>query len=204
MLPWSREALQHAIEASDPALLVPASVASKLAETILAGPDIVVSFSGECPGCGGELRRASSSKALVLPTAGVVSVTHQSYRCRARRCPLVGEYLWANFRAKEQQHFWVDPPEGDRDIVILTTTWGVTWSWHQQFTRRILHQHASWTTESQVHGLREAGLAKGHTLVAQAWLKLQLLRRWRSIGNADAFPLSASFQDTFVACTLAL
>lgn len=54
-------------------------------------------------------------------------------------------------------------------------SFGVTWAWHDQFTKRILHHHASFRKESYVHAFEHHGLSHGHELIFDAWLKLQLL-----------------------------
>eukprot|EP00439_Symbiodinium_sp_Y106_P028323 s1302_g3.t1 len=56
-------------------------------------------------------------------------------------------------------------------------------------------QHASWLSEAEVLGLGEH-FSEAPRLIADAWLKLQLKKRWHEIGEGP-FPLSDSFASTF-------
>ena len=55
---------------------------------------------------------------------------------------------------------------------MLSPHFGVTWQWHDQFTRRILYHHASFLGESLVHEFSAAGVSHGHEKVAEAWLEI--------------------------------
>ena len=78
---------------------------------------------------------------------------------------------------------------------MLSPSFGVCKSWHDQFCTRLLRQHASWLSEAEVLGLGEH-FSEAPRLIADAWLKLQLKKRWHEIGEGP-FPLSDSFASTF-------
>ena len=81
----------------------------------------------------------------------------------------------------------------------MSSSFGVTWGWHKQFSHRVLHQHASFCGESRVHSFQDHGLANGHALISEAWCKLRFLLRWPVLSDAP-FPLSAPFAQTFSSC----
>lgn len=85
------------------------------------------------------------------------------------------------------------------DICMLAPAWGVTWEWQDQFSRCLLHHHASFWGESQAHDLEGSGLDKGKKKVAEAWCKLQLLKKWQSVADG-LFPLSKPFGQLLASC----
>ena len=54
------------------------------------------------------------------------------------------------------------------EMAMSTTHFGVTWSWHEQFSKGILHHDASLQGESFVHDFEGIGLSHGHERMAEA------------------------------------
>ncbi|CAE7225029.1 hypothetical protein AK812_SmicGene46748 [Symbiodinium microadriaticum] len=204
MVEWTHEQAAEALQACDPACLVAPDVLDSCARAIAHPEPRRVHFAHACPPCGGKLGKRFEREASVVASSGVVTVIHGCFRCSARACPLYGRLIWANFVSRDNVREWLDGPSGvwpgsHRDVRMLSPNFGVTNSWHEQFSLRMLKQHASWTSEAQVLGLDAVFPRAAPRMLEKAWLKLQLRKRWPKI-CADPFVLSEPFAIQFAKC----
>ena len=194
-IPLQVEGLRTAMSEADPAGLMAAEAVEAAVGRVQRGLQRVYN-ARSCGVCGGSLYPKSSAVAHVLTVSGLVELQHEARVCKTRRCQRLGRLVWANFVSDARgNHSWCVGSACD-DIAMLSPHFGVTWSWHQQFSRRLLHQHSTFGGESEVHSMQDHGLGKGKLLVAQAWMKLRLLERWPTVGDG-AFPLHEDFADIY-------
>ena len=194
-IPLQVEGLRTAMSEADPAGLMAAEAVEAAVGRVQRGLQRVYN-ARSCGVCGGSLYPKSSAVAHVLTVSGLVELQHEARVCKTRRCQRLGRLVWANFVSDARgNHSWC-VGSACEDIAMLSPRFGVTWSWHQQFSRRLLHQHSTFGGESEVHSMQDHGLGKGKLLVAQAWMKLRLLERWPTVGDG-AFPLHEDFADIY-------
>ncbi|CAJ1341393.1 unnamed protein product [Effrenium voratum] len=199
MLQNSEHDVRRVVCAADPAAFVPPAVVDSLASQLSRPIAVEIAHLPHCPSCGSALAHKTSTPCRVLSSGGLTEATHVALHCRRRKCDLEGKIVWANFLANSRgDHTWLKGTARP-DIAMLSPHFGVTWEWHVQFGKRILHHHASFLGESYVHGLAAAGLDHGNQRVRDAWCKLQLLHKWDSIAEGP-FPLSRPFADIFAGC----
>lgn len=184
---------------ADPAGLLSDGLLQHISSTIMAPGPVDICHRPACMACGRTMSHSHSTQCHVLTPDGLQVARHVAQRCWARHCVARGHVVWSNFVARAKgKHYWCDG-SAKPDIAMLTPRFGVTWSWHAQFTRRILYHHASFLGESLVHNLASAGLKKGRLWIANAWLKLQLLPKWQRMRD-DPFPVSLPFPAIFTKC----
>ena len=181
---------------ADPAGLLSDGLLDHLSHALVSPGLLEVSHRDECSACGHRMQRKLRVSCHILTPHGLEPATHVALSCRIRQC---ASRVWANFVSNARgDHTW-SHASGRPEIAMMTPHFGVTWSWHSQFSRRILHHHASFLGESLVHDFDRVGLGHGHERVADAWLKLQLLPKWRQF-REDPFPLSLPFAAIFERC----
>ena len=186
--PEVRKILQNA----DPAAQIPEQLLGSLADAIAAPRQIEINHTTACLSCGKAMTKYAAVPCHVLTCSGLAEAVHAPMVCTRRKCPMQNKYVWSNFVAHEKgRHTW-SAATARRDVAMLTTRFGVTWQWHAQFTRRIVHQHASFLGECRAHNFANHGVLHGHEKIANAWMKLQLLKRWPDISD-QPFPLSDPF-----------
>lgn len=184
---------------ADPAGLLSDGLLDHLSHALVSPGLLEVSHRDECSACGHRMQRKLCVSCHILTPHGLEPATHVALSCRIRQCASRGKVVWANFASNARgDHTW-SHASGRPEIAMMTPHFGVTWSWHSQFSRRILHHHASFLGESLVHDFDRVGLGHGHERVADAWLKLQLLPKWRQF-REDPFPLSLPFAAIFERC----
>ena len=199
MLQNSEHDVRRVVCAADPAAFAPPAVVDSLASQLSRPIAVEIAHLPHCPSCGSALAHKTSTPCRVLSSGGLTEATHVALHCRRRKCDLEGKIVWANFLANSRgDHTWLKGTARP-DIAMLSPHFGVTWEWHVQFGKRILHHHASFLGESYVHGLAAAGLDHGNQRVRDAWCKMQLLHKWDSIAEGP-FPLSRPFADIFAGC----
>ena len=72
----------------------------------------------------------------------LVVAQHLPLRCHRWTCHARDKVVWANFVADARGSYtWLDG-SARSDVAMLSPTFGVTWEWHAQFSKRILHHHA--------------------------------------------------------------
>eukprot|EP00435_Cladocopium_sp_Y103_P013966 s1337_g3.t1 len=192
MLQPSPSEVREILRNADPAALLPEPVLRSIADKIASPGRIEITHADECPSCGKAMAKHITVPCQILTSHGITEATHAARVCRRRKCPMRDKYVWSNFIAHEKgSHTW-SADTARTDVAMLTTRFGVTWEWHTQFTRRIVHQHASFLGECRVHNLADHGVEHGHEKIANAWMKLQLLKRWPQISD-QPFPLSDPF-----------
>ena len=204
VLAWNKERALRTFEACDPAGLVGPGLLGAFATAVAEPGPVTVYFAHPCPRCGEKLGKKCEREAAVVTCSGVVRSIHVSQRCGKRGCELYLKQVWSNFVSREKEHEWLDGPSGlwpsnEEDICMISPQFGVTRSWHSQFCRRMLKQHASWTSESQILGLDKFFPKAAPGMLEDAWLKLQLKKRWHEVGKGP-FLLSQAFTRTFGQC----
>ena len=196
MLPRNEHDYRTLTHQADPAALLSEHFVDTFIAAAVANPTQEVAHKHECCECGRTMRRKTAADAEVLTNDGLVKVIHVPHECNTRTCGLRGKMVWANFFANARgSHTWIGGTARP-DVAMLTPHFGVTWKWHEQFSRRILHHHASFMGESRTHQFETHGHAHGHDMIANAWLKLQLLKRWPRISD-EPFCLSQPFSAIF-------
>ena len=201
MLAFAYPDVARALHDADPAGLLPNSAVDHVATALTStgGITIEVAHESACPLCFTKMNAAGARTCHILTCSGLVEATHVPLRCSKKKCKALNKVVWANFQADAKGTYtWLDGSVRP-DVAMLSPSFGVTWQWHSQFSKRMLHHHASFLGESYVHAFEAHGLSHGHELIAAAWSKLQLLSRWPHLSQ-DPFPLSDSFSDIFSRC----
>ena len=192
----------RALLQADPAGLVPQMILDQVSAA-LSVPNtmpIHISHRPECSACRAVMSQKIEAKCQVLTTQGLTPAVHICLRCPSRKCKAKDTMIWANFQADARgKHVWIGG-SARPDIAMLNPHFGVTWAWHSQFTKRLLHHHGTFLGESLVHGLDDLGLDHGNQRVADAWCKLQLLGHWEHIADSEElFPLNLPFHEILAA-----
>ena len=139
-----------------------------------------------CSECNAVLSRCDSLKtqAVILHTAGPISKHHIPVRCRNRTCQRCSVLMWHNYSVESGKHIFTGCPHELR-CFMLTSSFGFSIAWLQQFHARLVRQHASFIGESDV--VREHARACGQEhllptarlrlLISEGWFKWRLLLR---------------------------
>lgn len=127
------------LSAADPAGLVPDRVlrgaASALTNRSFA---VEVRHKAECATCHQKLE-LPSKECHILTTAGLLRAVHVPQRCSRRKCPACNTVIWANFAADARgTHVWLTG-SARPEVAMMSSSFGVTWGWHKQFSHRVLH-----------------------------------------------------------------
>lgn len=201
MLSFAATDVARAMRDADPAALLPDPVVENVAATLASSDGITIEVLHKlgCPICHCNMTAATPRDCRILTCSGLIGPRHVPLRCQRRKCAAQNKVVWANFQADSRGCYtWLDGSVRP-DVAMLSPAFGVTWEWHAQFSKRMLHHHATFLGESYVHAFTDHGLSHGHELVASAWMKLQLLRRWPQLSDAP-YPLSDSFADVLAGC----
>ena len=146
---------------ADPAGLLSDGLLDHLSHALVSPGLLEVSHRDECSACGHRMQRKLCVSCHILTPHGLEPATHVALSCRIRQRASRGKVVWANFVSNARgDHTW-SHASGRPEIAMMTPHFGVTWSWHSQFSRRILHHHASFWGESLVHDLLR--LCQNHT-----------------------------------------
>lgn len=137
-----------------------------------------VGAPGPCGWCGFSLSRRRAISASVLDVNGWRAVQHVIRRCQNKECPRVGKEVGYNFFVKkrcvnmifEWQHS--EPME----YFFISKKCGFTTAYLRQLSRRVVFQHVSFESESQVHALE--ALAQEQSDMVPAKAKAKILRGW--------------------------
>ena len=106
--------------------------------------------------------RVKGVTAVILHVDGVRTATHVPVRCRTTTCPLRGKYVWSNFVATARgAHSWTWAREEWPDPFMHAPTFGVSQAWFEQFSRRLVLEHASFWGEAEVHWRPGCRMSKG-------------------------------------------
>lgn len=195
----SLECLTALLEAADPAVQVPPEVSRRLAQQLqtdigrwlpLFGAETnlkqLLPLQSHCCACKSVLSRCDSlqTKAVILHTTGPVPKQHIPVRCRNRACQRCSVLLWHNYRVESGKHIFTGSPDELR-CLMLTSSFGFSIAWLQQFHSRLVRQHASFISESDV--VREHARAEGQEhllptarlrlLISEGWFKWRFLLR---------------------------
>ena len=171
---------------ADPAGLCADADLHRMARQVVAdacAPPTVRYPNTDCPGCAGQMRQVFQKRAVhgfVLDVDGLHRVLHIPRRCQKRSCPISGKYVWANFVADKKSHCWQYPHKTLPHVVMTSTRFGVTRRWHEQFTKRILKQYATFWGEAHVHWEKKHGCPSVNRLklyITKAWFMLRWLER---------------------------
>ena len=187
------------LESADPALQVPAEVGHRVAQRLQAEIGYLLPLFGaetdlqhllplqqHCSECNAVLSRCDSLKtqAVILHTAGPISKHHIPVRCRNRTCQRCSVLMWHNYSVESGKHIFTGCPHELR-CFMLTSSFGFSIAWLQQFHARLVRQHASFIGESDV--VREHARACGQEhllptarlrlLISEGWFKWRLLLR---------------------------
>ena len=187
------------LESADPALQVPAEVGHRVAQRLQAEIGYLLPLFGaetdlqhllplqqHCSECNAVLSRCDSLKtqAVILHTAGPISKHHIPVRCRNRTCQRCSVLMWHNYSVESGKHIFTGCPHELR-CFMLTSSFGFSIAWLQQFHARLVRQHASFVGESDV--VREHARACGQEhllptarlrlLISEGWFKWRLLLR---------------------------
>ena len=187
------------LESADPALQVPAEVGHRVAQRLQAEIGYLLPLFGaetdlqhllplqqHCSECNAVLSRCDSLKtqAVILHTAGPISKHHIPVRCRNRTCQRCSVLMWHNYSVESGKHIFTGCTHELR-CFMLTSSFGFSIAWLQQFHARLVRQHASFIGESDV--VREHARACGQEhllpnarlrlLISEGWFKWRLLLR---------------------------
>ena len=210
--------LAQIIEDADPAAQVPPAVAHQVARRLgrdvgqylpLFGAETVLEqllpLHKSCPECSASLSRCDSNKsaAVLLHTTGPVSKEYNPLRCRRKICPSYGKVVWHNYRVEAGKHIFIgNPPQ--LKCFTLTSSFSFSVEWLEQFHRRLVRQHASFISESDV--AREQAEAHGQEhllpgarlrlLISEGCFKWRLLLRLQSCGLLSAPHASLDLRQT--------
>ena len=132
-------------------------------------------FPIHCPACQNPLAecRSSAAAAIIVDLAGIVEKQHVPLRCRRPSCPGFGVLYWHNYRVREGRHVFHGKLPGFR-CFMLSSVFGFSVPWLQQFHAGLVRQHASFTSEADVLTAQAARL---HLLISQGWFTWRLLTR---------------------------
>ena len=132
-------------------------------------------FPIHCPACQNPLAecRSSAAAAIIVDLAGIVEKQHVPLRCRRPSCPGFGVLYWHNYRVPEGRHVFHGKLPGFR-CFMLSSVFGFSVPWLQQFHAGLVRQHASFTSEADVLTAQAARL---RLLISQGWFTWRLLTR---------------------------
>ena len=133
-------------------------------------------FPTHCPACQNRLaeRRSSAAAAIIVDLAGIVEKQHVPLRCRRPSCPDFGVLYWHNYSVREGRHVFHGKLPGFRYCFMLSSVFGFSVPWLQQFHAGLVRQHASFTSEADVLTAQAACL---RLLISQGWFTWRLLTR---------------------------
>ena len=133
-------------------------------------------FPTHCPACQNRLaeRRSSAAAAIIVDLAGIVEKQHVPLRCRRPSCPDFGVLYWHNYSVREGRHVFHGKLPGFRYCFMLSSVFGFSVPWLQQFHAGLVRQHASFTSEADVLTAQAACL---RLLISQGWFSWRLLTR---------------------------
>ena len=164
MLRRARSDFREILVRADPAGLLSDNLLNRVTDQLVTPALLEIAHQAECLQCRRPMERQQATRCHILTPNGLEVALHVPHRCRSRKCSAIGKYVWANFVAHAAgEHVWSDGSSRP-EIAMLTPNFGVTWSWHEQFSKRILHHHASFQGESFVHdfeGMASAMATKG-------------------------------------------
>ena len=191
--------LLDAVTSADPAAVVPDAVAGRVVECLSAeiGHCLPV-FGGEtcfrellplqksCPRCDSHLAKIASAKAVatIVHTGGLVRKDHIPCRCRNKNCDMYGSLIWHNYFVDAGRHFFLGHPQ-DLKCFMVSSSFGFSIEWLEDFHSRVVRQHASFISESDV--IQQRAVRHGQTawlpvarlrkMISEAWFKWRLLVR---------------------------
>ena len=200
----SLECLTALLEAADPAVQVPPEVSRRVAQRLqddigrwlpLFGAETdlqqLLPLQRHCSNCNAALSRCDSLKttAVILHTTGPIRKQHVPVRCRNRACQRCSVLLWHNYSVESGKHVFTGFPH-DLKCFMLTSSFGFSTAWLRQFHSRLVRQHASFISESDV--VRENACAEGQQhllptarlrlLISEGWFKWRFLLRASTCG----------------------
>ena len=200
----SLECLTALLEAAAPAVQVPPEVSRRVAQRLqddigrwlpLFGAETdlqqLLPLQRHCSNCNGALSRCDSLKttAVILHTTGPIRKQHVPVRCRNRACQRCSVLLWHNYSVESGKHVFTGFPH-DLKCFMLTSSFGFSTAWLRQFHSRLVRQHASFISESDV--VRENACAEGQQhllptarlrlLISEGWFKWRFLLRASTCG----------------------
>ncbi|CAK9033567.1 unnamed protein product [Durusdinium trenchii] len=191
--------LLDAVTSADPAAVVPDAVAGRVVECLSAeiGHCLPV-FGGEtcfrellplqksCARCDSHLAKIASAKAVatIVHTGGLVRKDHIPCRCRNKNCDMYGSLIWRNYFVDAGRHFFLGHPQ-DLKCFMVSSSFGFSIEWLEDFHSRVVRQHASFISESDV--IQQRAVRHGQTawlpvarlrkMISEAWFKWRLLVR---------------------------
>ena len=124
------------------------------------------------PACQNPLAECRSSAAAAI-IVDLVEKQHVPLRCRRPSCPGFGVLYWRNYRVREGRHVFHGKLPGFR-CFMLSSVFGFSVPWLQQFHAGLVRQHASFTSEADVLTAQAARL---RLLISQGWFTWRLLTR---------------------------
>ena len=132
-------------------------------------------FPIHCPACQNPLAecRSSAAAAIIVDLAGIVEKQHVPLRCRRPSYPDFGVLYWHNYSVREGRHVFHGKLPGFR-CFMLSSVFGFSVPWLQQFHAGLVRQHASFTSEADVLTAQAARL---RLLISQGWFTWRLLTR---------------------------
>ena len=160
-----------------------------------------------CSECGGALhaRRSKHKQAKILHTSGMLSKRHVPLRCQSKVCTLKDSYVWHNYISRQGKHFFTGDVTKLRCLMV-SSTFGCTMDWLNQFHLRLLREHATFVGEAfvarafdQVIGCSEAPLARLRLNIADVWFKWRILVRLHRM-RGDAGPRSLDLKKSVEQC----
>lgn len=151
----------------------------------MAEPDVVVcSPRAECAECGHRLHKDRTVQASVLFPVGWWPAQHIALRCRYRQCTLENKRVVYNFISFSRNEYRCDWIGDEMRYFFVSSQVGVSLSWLQQMTRRMVHQYATFRGEAEVHrgearsvNLEHLVPGKSHLKLLKAWLYWRYLLR---------------------------